>query len=246
MSGQERSEPQRLEINWVQASAGALAAVSSAVLLSTLGVAGTIIGAAAGSLIVTVGNSVYSHYLAASKERAASAAVVARGRATRARERTRGTGVSTGAPTLVPSRDRDLADAELRRAPAGQRPTWRELVGRLRWRRVAVAAAGVFALSMGAIFTFELITGHAVSTYTGGSDSDGPRTSFGGDAGPERTGPTESTPVEPTDTPSEPAPTEDESTTPGPEESTTAPTTPTEPTTAPPTESPPQTPPPTD
>ena len=62
----------RIDINWVQASAGALAAVSSAVLLSTVGVAGTILGAALGSIAVTVGSSFYSHYLHASRARVAA------------------------------------------------------------------------------------------------------------------------------------------------------------------------------
>lgn len=45
-----------IEVNWVQALAGSLAAMSSAVLLSTVGVAGTIIGAAIGSVVATVGS----------------------------------------------------------------------------------------------------------------------------------------------------------------------------------------------
>ena len=50
----------KLEIDWLRTIGGALAAVSSAVLLSTLGAAGTIIGAALGSVIVTVGGALYS------------------------------------------------------------------------------------------------------------------------------------------------------------------------------------------
>ena len=62
---------QKLGIDWLKTIAGALAAVSSAVLLSTLGAAGTIIGAALGSVVVTVGGALYSQGLARSRARLA-------------------------------------------------------------------------------------------------------------------------------------------------------------------------------
>ena len=67
-------EQRKIEINWVQASAGALAAMSSAVLLSTVGVAGTIIGAALGSVLVTIGAEIYSATLHASRSRVGAVA----------------------------------------------------------------------------------------------------------------------------------------------------------------------------
>src|SRR4051794_26898585 len=79
------SEKQSVEINWMQAAAGALAAVSSAVLLSTVGVAGTLIGAAIGSVIATVAPSVYSYYLSLSRQRVAAARELALARMARAR-----------------------------------------------------------------------------------------------------------------------------------------------------------------
>ncbi len=48
------SAQNRLQINWVNSAGGALGAVSSAVLLSSLGAAGTLVGAALGSLCITV------------------------------------------------------------------------------------------------------------------------------------------------------------------------------------------------
>src|SRR6478735_802921 len=62
---------QKLGIDWLKTIAGALAAVSSAVLLSTLGAAGTIIGAALGSVVVTVGGALYTQGLARSHQRLA-------------------------------------------------------------------------------------------------------------------------------------------------------------------------------
>ena len=68
----------RVVINWVQVAGSALAAVSSAVLLSTVGVAGTIIGAAVGSVVVTAGSSIYAHDLEISRARVATAQAAAR------------------------------------------------------------------------------------------------------------------------------------------------------------------------
>jgi hypothetical protein len=147
-------EPRRIEISWVQASAAALAAVSSAVLLSTVGVAGTIIGAALGSLAATIGSAVYSHYLGASRDRVAAAAAAR-------------------------SRGRRLENVE---EPAA-RSRWREAFSGLPWRRLLPAAAGLFVAVMVVIVTFELIAGRAVSTYTGGSDQNGPRVSVPGVGG---------------------------------------------------------------
>lgn len=63
------AEERRPTINMPQVAASALAAVSSAVVLSTLGVVGTIVGTALGSVVLTTGNAVYSHYINRSKER---------------------------------------------------------------------------------------------------------------------------------------------------------------------------------
>ena len=58
----------------------------------------------------------------------------------------------------------------------------RERPAELSWKRVAVAAAGVFAVVIVAITAFELIAGQPVSSFTGGGDS-GRRSSIGGLAG---------------------------------------------------------------
>ncbi|WP_299050223.1 hypothetical protein [uncultured Nocardioides sp.] len=71
------TEKPRLEVDWVKVVAGALAAVSSAVLLSTLGAAGTLIGAALGSVVVSLATSVYGTGLARGTEKVAVAQTVA-------------------------------------------------------------------------------------------------------------------------------------------------------------------------
>jgi hypothetical protein len=227
----ERSGP---DINWVQALAGALAAVSSAVLLSTVGVAGTIIGAAAGSVIATVGSAVYSHYLELSKQRVAAAQALAFERAFRARAHAHnaaGTAAARAAHQEVREADEQLerADRDLRsmsegagegasddaKDDAGNDPSdggastrdgtdvvdskttprlqpatagdpesgegvrWQAALHGLPWKRIALITAAVFVAAMAAILAFELFTGRAVSTFTGGSDKQ-TRTSFSG------------------------------------------------------------------
>ena len=202
------SDQSKLEISWVQVSAGALAAVSSAVLLSTVGVAGTIIGAALGSLAATVGSTVYSHYLAVSRDRVAAAAA-ARSHVRRARgdvgeavaDLAHGTPAAEG---RLDEAEHDLQRAELRVHGAEEatgRPGWRAALTGLPWGRLLLAAGALFLVAMVAIVSFELVTGRALSSYTGGSDRNGPRVSVPGVDGGGKKQP-EPTPT-PTPSPSE-------------------------------------------
>jgi cell division septation protein DedD len=252
----EQEEQRRLDVNWAQLIGGALAAVTSAVLLSTVGVAGTLIGAALGSVAVTLGSSVYSYYLEASQERMAAVRAVAFSKALSARQR-RGepndTPVSDKGPdtetTAVPidpaeqeeadRRDADEARAEAEREATAEiaavrRTSWRDAIGRLRWKHVAAVSLAVFALAVGAILAFEVLAGKPVSSFTGGTSSDGPRTSipFGRNTQdtpqPEPTEtetPTESPTAEPTSaTPTTEEPEETETPTETPTEETETPT----------------------
>jgi len=166
---------QRVAINWFQVCGSALAAVSSAVLLSTVGVAGTIIGAAIGSVVVTAGGSIYGHYLEVSRHRVAAAQSVARARMSRSRA------VRMDAQQRKRADDElDLAEEQLVEAEdETEKLSWREVLSGLRWRRIAAAAAAIFVAAMLIIVTFEMVTGRAVSTYTGGTDGN-PRTSIPG------------------------------------------------------------------
>lgn len=162
MSEEPRDSKQKLELNPVQVTASALAAVTSAVLLSTLGTAGTFIGAALGSLIFTSGSAIYSYSLRVGRERVAAAQAAAIAKVNRRR-----VGEST---TQV-----DVAE---RPEDAG-RPPWREALSRLPWKWIAILAGAIFVVTMLVILSFELLTGRSVSTYTGGSDGGGHRTSVG-------------------------------------------------------------------
>lgn len=171
------SEPKRLQINWVNSAGGALGAVSSAVLLSSLGAAGTLVGAALGSLCITVGGAVYSHYLTMTKERVAAQALAAR-RAGRVRE-------------LVPAQPAAVTPPEDRRRTEdpdhADRPDEERSVGQLLqglpWKRIVAISAALCAIAMVLIVAFELSTGRAVSTYTGGTSDTSVGTSIPGWSG---------------------------------------------------------------
>jgi hypothetical protein len=146
---------QKLEIDWLKTAGGALAAVSSAFLLSTFGAAGTIIGAALGSVIVTVGGALYSQGLARSHQRLAQVQVAAMRKVGDAQAEVRQAARHPG--------DGETVDAHL--AHAGERlrgvkddlgtmaneptgPGWRERLVVLPWKRISLIAAGLFAAAV--------------------------------------------------------------------------------------------------
>ncbi|WP_030105157.1 hypothetical protein [Actinoalloteichus caeruleus] len=90
-------------LSGAQITAGALAAVTSAVLGSQLGVAGTVAGAAVASVVSTVGGAVYQRYLERTAETVRATA--ARAPLGRRRQRTAGRAVGDGrtGPVASPS-----------------------------------------------------------------------------------------------------------------------------------------------
>lgn len=222
-------EKHGIEVNWVQALAGSLAAMSSAVLLSTVGVAGTIIGAAVGSIIATVGSAVYSYYLRLSRRRIAETHSFARARVARARASVRGAVADVEGGSTHPERQLQRAESDLARAGQELRDaedipasvSWKEVLAGLPWRRIVLSTAALFVAAMLVIVTFELITGRAVSTYTGGTDQKSTGTSIPGWSGtdkrprpkPSPTLESPSTTPTPSSTPSVLEPTEQPSTT---------------------------------
>ena len=198
----DSDERPRLEINWVQSSGAALAAVSSAVLLSTFGVAGTLIGAAVGSLVITVGGALYTYSIKATRQRVAMAQTVATARIglAQARVRNASDAVVERRPGAADAAAEDMAEAEVdldhartlledELDDADDRPPWRSVLRGLPWKRIGMGALATFVVAMVVIVAFELVTGRAVSSYTGGSDSD-QRTSIpglGGGGDPQET-----------------------------------------------------------
>ena len=172
---------QKLDIDWLKTAGGAFAAVSSAFLLSTLGAAGTIIGAALGSVIVTVGGALYSQGLARSHQRLAQVQTAAMRKVGVAQAEVRRAARHPGDTEAVGAH---LAQVEERLhgvkddlgtmpdVPTG--PGWRERLVVLPWKRISLIAAGTFAAAVLAITAFELVAGQSVSSITGGTEGGGP------------------------------------------------------------------------
>lgn len=151
------STEDRLEINWINSAGGALGAVSSAVVLSTFGAAGTLVGAAVGSLCITVGGAVYSHTMRKTKNRVA--AVASHSGPRKARDYGSETVTPAGEPAPSRVTDKPKQDPERNGLP---------------WKRIAVMTAALFAIAIAVILAFESFAGRPVSSYTGGtSDTDG-------------------------------------------------------------------------
>jgi hypothetical protein len=139
--------------------------------------------------VITVGGSVYSHYLDLSRQRVAAAQAAALRKVGDARTNVRRAAAELeepGEPAAAAAGSLGMAERQLHRAASGlrqaeqpPRASWRETLKGLPWKRISLAAAAVFLLVMTVITVFELVTGRAVSTYTGGSEP-GTRTSITG------------------------------------------------------------------
>jgi hypothetical protein len=160
--------------------AGALAAVSGAVVASFFGVEGTLIGAALVSLLVAPAEAVYTHSLA-------SAHRVAR------RSLVRRVGEQAGAS--------EEGASEEGASEAHPQP--------IRWQRVAVAAVVAFGIAVGAITGVETVANQPLASLFGSSSREGASTSVGlvvagaATSAPPATG----APATSTTSPSGPAPT---------------------------------------
>lgn len=153
----------RLEINWINTAGGALGAVSSAVVLSTLGAAGTLVGAAVGSLCISIGGAVYAHSMRKTKNRVAAVASGSGARKVRTPEHELAT--PSGRPA-----DPQIADESPQKPDKDGLP----------WKRIAAMTAAVFAIAIAAIVIFESTTGRAVSTFTGGTSDTTVGSTFSG------------------------------------------------------------------
>src|SRR5918997_344614 len=155
---EDKDKPQGVQLSATQVAAGALAAVSSAVVASFFGLAGTLIGAALASVISTVSAALYSNSLQKTNEKLRRA----RGQLTGRQSPVAETEVAASAPA-TPATQVLPAHLDPRRAPA-RRP-------RPRWTRVAVYAAAVFVMAMGVITGIELIGQKPVSALVGGTQT---------------------------------------------------------------------------
>ncbi len=119
-----------------QILASTLAAVSAALAASFLGVAGTIIGAALGSLVATIGSAIYAHSLRTAGSRL---------------QRLRPQGPGTPSPRAR------VMHGPARRTPGGV------TISRRRWLGASAAVIAGFALALTGLTLAETFLGHPVS-----------------------------------------------------------------------------------
>jgi len=170
-----KQDPERrLELSPAQVAGSALAAMSGAAVISWAGTAGTLIGAAAGSVIATVGAATYTYSLRRTRDAALRTAA-----------RVRQTALAANA---LP---RTVADGPLRdeETPEAHEPK-PSLVRRwdLPWGKLALVSLAVMIVGMAGITAIEAATGRPVSSYTGGGGS--ATTTLGSIAGSDHQGTT--------------------------------------------------------
>ncbi|MET7856153.1 hypothetical protein ABZS81_02750 [Streptomyces sp. NPDC005318] len=181
-------EERRIDLNVPQVAGSAVAAVAAAVAASQLGVYGTILGAGVMSVVATCGGSVFQHFFRRTGEQIREVTVHTREtRNIRGEHEVRETvparrpaGGSMDATTVLRTvaadpeparRPTPLADADVTRplvpypAVADEAFSASTTHGtRIRgWKRSALGAVAVFAVSMAGITTYELVSGNDLS-----------------------------------------------------------------------------------
>lgn len=196
------SEAKGPEINWLAAAGSALGSVTSAVLLSTLGATGTIIGAGLGTLVITIGGTIYGHYLQRAKTNIETTA----DKVKRHRRGNKNQSQQSDVAPITAQKDPDHA-TDSARTTDKSKPSVKQVLRDISWKRVAWLAAGLFVLTMAIILVFELTTGRPVSSYTGGTSPNSTGTSLTGVTDPAREDP-QRTPKQQQDSPETPPPTQ--------------------------------------
>jgi hypothetical protein len=154
----EATEPRRLfGLSLTQILGGALAAVTATVAASFFGVAGTLTGAALGSVVSSIGAAIYSTSLSRAA-RVSKVLVV------------RPSGLQASDPAVVPPpvTDDPSVVAVAPAAPSGSpAPVPGSIWAHVRWRPVAVVAGLLFVATMAFVFVTELAIGHPLSDTSG-------------------------------------------------------------------------------
>ena len=208
---EHEKDERTLGLSTAQVVGSVLAAVTGAVLASTMGVTGTVIGAAVASLVATIGSAIYTWSLrrttvavrktAAQVRQAALESgplprTVAQGPLRTIKERAAASTAEQGPDGQEQDRTRTGPDQD----PDGQQPeepdpdedSWRRSIP---WGKVLLASLAVTVLALAGITVVEAIAGKPISSVTGGSDSQG--TTVGNVTGSDRsqkdTGPSDET-----------------------------------------------------
>ena len=180
---EHEKDERTLGLSAAQVAGSALAAVSGAVLASTAGVTGTVIGAAIASVVATVGAAIYTWSLrrttVAVRKTAAQVRqtalvsgplprTVAQGPLRTIKERAAATKSSDdpGEPG-----DPDQPDDPESEEPDSDEDSWRRSIP---WGKVLLASLAITVVALASITLVEAITGKPISSsVTGDSDSQG-------------------------------------------------------------------------
>ena len=202
-SPDQPAEPKtpRFEMSATQLIGGALAAMTAAVIGAQLGVAGTVLGAAIGSLVAGAAGSLYTASLKHTRDKLASAFVGRVGETD--------VEVTTVSTTTEVDGWTTVIQPSAAVAPASPDPvaTAAEVdgagrpVSRWPWKPILVSTAAVFLLAIAGITGFELISGQSVSGGEGTTITQVSESRSGGTDTPTQA-PSSSTSTEPTPEPS--------------------------------------------
>jgi hypothetical protein len=165
------SSPRRgPDISAAQVAGSALAAVSAAVVASLLGVGGTVIGAALGSVVASVGGAVYSHSFRRAGTKLGETkvlTVVTSRRSAGFEPRPSDVPVIEGEqpdhPAYAESAPAQDAAAGPLPPPGGRIPRW------LSWKAALALAVVAFVVAIAAIEVVELVIGRPISGGSGGT-----------------------------------------------------------------------------
>ncbi|WP_329462593.1 hypothetical protein [Streptomyces sp. NBC_01431] len=178
--GTGTEDNKRIDLSVPQVAGSALAAVTAAVLASTLGVYGTFIGAGVVSVVATCGGTVFQHFFRRTGEQLREVTVQAKVGSRHVPVVSPYKKAVQDETTVLPRADADrtqlLKSVDETQLPrSGARPA-REFNDatvhgtRLRgWKRPLLAAAVVFGVSMGGITAYELVSGSEVGGHGSGT-----------------------------------------------------------------------------
>jgi hypothetical protein len=170
------SSPRRgPDISAAQVAGSALAAVSAGVVASFLGVGGTIMGAALGSVVASIGGAVYSHSFQRAGYKLGETKVLAVVTSRRTSEVDPG---PSDVPVIESEDDEhppyaesapaegdpaEPATASRLPSPGGRVPRW------LSWKAAVALTVVAFVIAIAAIQVFELVIGRPISGGSGGT-----------------------------------------------------------------------------
>jgi hypothetical protein len=193
-----KKSPHRIEISATQLVAGSAAAACGAWLASKIGLAGTVIGAAVVSALVTFLSAVYAQGVRRAREE-----LLVRRELLRARPKLP---ASYAEEQQVPSLEESAAVVAAQAAASASPPsvdaeedeleTTRTMVlpafqledsGGYRWGRIALAALAVFVVAMLVVTVIELVDGHSLTCTTTGRGCENGTTLLPGSKHPKPT-----------------------------------------------------------